>query len=192
MSDTYLSFTELSANERPEAYRIVCEERGTKIALIAPHAGKIESWTSEICRGIAKEDLTYYLFEGCKSKSNYGDLHITSTNFDEPKALAIAGAAEVVVTVHGQAGADSFVNVGGLNKDIGEKIIEKLVSVGYAASRQADKAGIDPKNICNRGNSGLGVQLEISLALRSELIKNEAKLSHFSEAIRMVLLSAKS
>ena len=109
MSDKYSSFSELSANEMPEAYRVVYEKRGTEVALIAPHAGKIEFLTSDICREVAQEDLTYYLFEGCKSKSNHDDLHITSTRFDEPNALAIAEDAEIVVTIHGQAGDTSFV-----------------------------------------------------------------------------------
>ena len=188
MPDKYSSFSELSANEAPEAFRIVYEERGTEIALIAPHAGKIELGTSEIYLEIAKEDFTYYLFEGCKSNSNRDDLHITSARFDEPAALVIAGAAETVVTVHGQIGDTNFVNVGGLDDNLGGKIIEKLVSAGYAASRHAEKQGLDQKNICNRGKSGSGVQLEISRTLRDELSRDKAKLSHFSEAIRSALL----
>ncbi|MCC7248772.1 MAG: poly-gamma-glutamate hydrolase family protein, partial [Lysobacter sp.] len=42
---------------------------------------------------------------------------------------------------------------------------------------------------CNRGKSGLGVQLEISRGLRDQLCLNYPYLLSFSKAIRSVLLS---
>jgi phage replication-related protein YjqB (UPF0714/DUF867 family) len=53
------------------------------VAVIAPHGGGIEPGTSELATAIAGDDFSLYLFEGLKSAGN-GELHITSTNFDEP------------------------------------------------------------------------------------------------------------
>lgn len=42
-----------------------------------PTQAKIEPGMSEVCRALAGDDRTYYLFEGCKPADN-GALHITS------------------------------------------------------------------------------------------------------------------
>ncbi|TXI48819.1 MAG: replication protein [Lysobacter sp.] len=193
MPDKYSSFEQLTTSESSDAYQISCEFRRSAVAIVAPHAGKIEPGTSEICREIAGRELTFYLFEGCKSSAN-SDLHITSTRFDEPIALKVISDADTVVTIHGQSGDEMFVNVGGLDQMLGNKIIESLTAFGCAAGRRSEPhlQGRDPLNICNKGNSGSGVQLEISRALRDQLRLNYADLVSFSEAIRSVLLSPES
>ena len=188
MPDKYSSFDELAASESFDAYRTLYEFRGSTFAIIAPHAGKIEPGTSEICREIAGEELTFYLFEGLKKNSN-SDLHITSTQFDEPNALAIASSAHTVVTIHGQRGDDLFINVGGLDEEIGDRIIDLLNAADYVAVRKTnpDLQGKNKDNICNRGRSGVGVQLEISRGLRGQLCNDRERLAAFSEIIRKAL-----
>ncbi len=188
MPDKYASFADLSASERESSYRIEMRSTGSSVALIAPHAGKIEPGTSEICRSVAGDDLTFYLFEGCKS-SNNRDLHITSSRFDEPQGVGVAQAAQMVVTFHGQMGEDHFVNVGGLADELRESMISALTVAGFSASRQSDPKlqGRDTKNICNRGTKGQGLQLEISRALRDALIEDESTMDRFSFAVRRAL-----
>jgi phage replication-related protein YjqB (UPF0714/DUF867 family) len=188
MPDKYTSFAELKASEPKGSYHIEVRSTGTEVALIAPHAGKIEPGTSEICRSVASGDLMYYLFEGCKS-SNNRDLHITSSRFDEPQGVNVAQSAQVVVTFHGQNGEDHFVNVGGLADQLCESMIDALNVAGFSASRQSDPMlqGRDANNICNRGSSGQGVQLEISRALRDALIKDNHAMVCFSSTVRSVL-----
>jgi phage replication-related protein YjqB (UPF0714/DUF867 family) len=68
MPDKYRSFSHLQAVESADSYKIKSVARESAIAIIAPHAGKIEPGTSEICRAIAGHDRSYYVFEGCKPK----------------------------------------------------------------------------------------------------------------------------
>ena len=67
MADKYPNFEALS-REKIEGrdYRIVVEHEGRSraIAVIAPHAGKIEPGTSVLAREIAGDDYCIYLFEG--------------------------------------------------------------------------------------------------------------------------------
>lgn len=122
MADAYGNFKELEAAESAGSYRIEHVPRASEFVLVAPHAGKIEPGTSEICRAIVGEDCTYYLFEGCKPHNNR-DLHISSTRFDEPLGVSVAASGQVVVTIHGQAGDGEFVNVGGLATGLGAALI---------------------------------------------------------------------
>jgi len=188
MPDKYASFAELSAAEAKSAYRIELRETGSSVALIAPHAGEIEPGTSQICKSVAGDDLTYYLFEGCKANNNR-DLHITSSLFDEPKGLRIAQSARIVITFHGQAGKDLFVNVGGLADDLRTSMITKIKLAGFVAGSQTNPMlqGRDPNNICNRGFERKGLQLEISRGLRDLLISNQDEMDHFSFTIRSAL-----
>ena len=188
MADKYVSFAELKASEPEGSYRIEARSSGTVAALIAPHAGKIEPGTSEICRSVASSDLTYYLFEGRKS-SNNRELHITSSHFDEPQAIVLAQSAQVVVTFHGQSGEDQFINVGGLAEQLSKAMISALNAVGFSASRHSNPMlqGLDVNNICNLGSSGQGIQLEISRALRDLLIQDNQAMARFSSTVRSVL-----
>lgn len=188
MVDKFANFAELKAVEPKSSYRIEARAKGTAVALIAPHAGKIEPGTSEICKSVARDDLSYYLFEGKKANNN-SYLHITSSRFDEPQGVSIAQSAMMVLTFHGQRGNDLFVNVGGLALPICETLIQAFNDEGFPASRHSNKMlqGNDVNNICNRGSIGQGVQLEISRALRVLLTENEEVMARFSRTIRSVL-----
>ncbi|WP_431037519.1 poly-gamma-glutamate hydrolase family protein [Pseudomonas yamanorum] len=190
MSDKYSSYLDLSISEPEGSYRIEMRSIGTAVALIAPHAGKIELGTSEICRSVAGDEFSYYLFEGHKT-SNNRDLHITSSRFDEPRGISIAQSAQLVVTFHGQIGENHFVNVGGLAEKVCDSIIEALNVADFSASRRDNPGlqGRDVNNICNRGAKGQGVQLEISRALRNALIEDDDKMARFSSAIKSVLIA---
>ncbi|WP_429211310.1 poly-gamma-glutamate hydrolase family protein [Aeromonas veronii] len=188
MKDKYSSFSELKSSEVEGAYNIEFRELGTVVSLMAPHAGKIEPGTSEICRNVAGNDFTYYLFEGNKKSANR-DLHITSSRFDEPEGLRIARSSQVVVTFHGQQGATQFINVGGLAEPLCKAVIDALNAAGFSASKHSNPSlqGCDENNICNQGISGKGIQLEISRALRDLLNKDAELMNLFSSALRRTL-----
>lgn len=188
MSDKYITFADLASSEPTGAYRIEVRQTGSAVALIAPHGGKIEIGTSEICRGVAGEDLTYYLFDGCKS-SNNRHLHITSSRFDEPQGIDVAQSAQVVVAFHGQSGSEHFVNVGGLAVQLCTSVIYHLKAAGFTASQHDDTSlqGRDRNNICNRGSKGQGLQLEISRGLRDALTWDSSAMARFSSAIRSTI-----
>jgi len=182
----YPNFAALSRAEREgEDFRIVSRSRRSQVAVIAPHGGKIEAGTSEIAAAIAGDEFNLYCFEGCKPSGNIG-LHITSANFDEPNCLALISSCDRVVTVHGCRKGKRTVFLGGRDAQLRDAIRDRLEAHGVRAAwpPNSDLQGVSPRNICNRGRSGRGAQLELSRDLRDELGRDSAKLAEFAAAIR--------
>ena len=48
MVDKYRYFAELLAGEAAGAFSVVSDDRGSRIAIVAPHGGGIEPGTSEV------------------------------------------------------------------------------------------------------------------------------------------------
>lgn len=167
--DRYGSYAELSATEREHHdYRVVVREvPGAPVAVVTPHGGGIERGTTPISRAIAGEELHLYLFEGLKPRHNFDILHITSRRFDEPRCLELIARCQTVITVHGCVGLDERVYIGGLHVDLKQAIAAALHGVGVEAHLDGHNfPAVDPENICNRGSSGRGVQLEFTTGLR--------------------------
>ena len=128
-----------------------------------------------IAEAIAGNEHTYYCFEGIKPRRNYS-LHITSDNFDEPRALAAVERARTVVTIHGAGGSERVVYLGGLDGALRARLISALDASGFAAAEDpsATRQGTGKTNICNRGRSGRGVQIELPLGLRKQMFHQSA------------------
>jgi phage replication-related protein YjqB (UPF0714/DUF867 family) len=190
--DKYENFARLSAQERlGEDYLITCIRRRSPVAIIAPHGGRIEPGTSEIARAIAAEDLNFYAFEGIKRAGNR-DLHITSSRFDEPQCLELVSPCAIVVAVHGLAGPERRLEVGGLNEEMRGSIASSLRDAGFEAASvtEGELAGVLSSNICNRGRSGAGVQFEIARGLRDFLVGHAREMERFVSAVRSVITAA--
>lgn len=199
--DHYSSFTHLARHHRHgEDYEILRLHRGSRLAVVAPHGGGIERGTSEIARALAGEELSLYCFESRRALDN-GRLHVTSANFDEPGCLSLVAASQQVVTVHGcyYGRHDRGTWVGGLDPVLGESIIEALRGAGFAADRDSRNPGVNPRNICNRGRAGRGVQLELAKGLRRQMFvgldperrrQTTAVFQRFVAVLREVLLAA--
>ncbi len=196
--DTYHDFAALTASEPITDYRIIAYHRPSPIAVIAPHGGGIEPGTSELARAIAGQEFSLCCFEGLKPDGN-NELHITSTRFDEPQGLAIVAASQVVLAVHGSAEQEEIVHIGGRDAPLARRLCEALNAAGFAAQLDdtADHPGRLAANICNRGRSGRGCQLEISSGLRRTLFAGlkrkqrdhqTERFHKFTAAIRAVLL----
>ena len=165
----FRSFADLAeAFTRDQDYRIVNLPRpGSSTMVLAPHGGSIEAFTSDIARGIAGEEYGLYLFEGLLRAGNFASLHLPSERFDEPVCLQMLADCDRVVSVHGCSVAGEAVFIGGRDRALGEAVATRLRAEGIACQDAAEKlAGQDPRNICNRGRAGQGVQLEVSLELR--------------------------
>jgi phage replication-related protein YjqB (UPF0714/DUF867 family) len=163
------SFADLAAAyQRDKDYRIVVEPRsGSSTAVLAPHGGRIEAFTADIARGIAGDDFGLYLFEGLLRAGNFAALHLPSESFDEPECLAMLRSCDRVVSVHGCGLPGEVVLLGGRDESLREAIAARLSAAGLACQNApAGLAGADPRNLCNRGRSGKGVQLEVSMELR--------------------------
>jgi phage replication-related protein YjqB (UPF0714/DUF867 family) len=189
MVSPYRNFKELSKQESEgKDYRIRISSRDRGVVIMAPHGGKIEPMTLEIAEAVAGEDYSFYCFEGLKAEGNH-ILHIESHLFDEPHALKIVENAEIVVTVHGQLDKeDGFVMVGGLHISLRSEIKRRLEEAGFQTRPPTEGLqGIDPENICNRGKSRMGAQLEVSRKVRDSLRADKDRLQVFAEAVRKAI-----
>jgi phage replication-related protein YjqB (UPF0714/DUF867 family) len=148
----------------------VMSREPSRVAVLAPHGGRIEGRTSEIARLIAGDEHRLYLFEGLRTNGdNFHCLHLASHRFDEPRALDLISGCDIVIAVHGYAASGPEVLLGGLNEALKRQIARAVSDSGFSCASAGHRfPGKDPHNICNRGRSGEGVQLELSEALRKE------------------------
>jgi phage replication-related protein YjqB (UPF0714/DUF867 family) len=190
MADKYASYEALRRGERENVdYRIRIVQRESAVAIIAPHGGWIEPKTSLVAEAIAGNDLNLYCFEGLRDRP-HGDLHVTSTNFDEPQCVALIGACDQVIAIHGKAGKDKqHVEVGGLDVVLRDAVCNRLATAGFEAAvvTSGTLAARSPLNICNRGARRVGVQLEITRGLRNAQRNDTATLTRFANAVRAAL-----
>ena len=168
--DIYTNFEELKHHEELNRdYDIWISDVGSPITIMAPHGGRIEPRTSYIARKIARNRFNCYCFEGIKADNN-GRLHITSHNFDEPQALRLMARSQTVVTIHACTDKESRVYLGGLDGKLISLIAGQLKARGVVRARTNSRyPGLNPDNICNRGASQKGAQLEVSRGLRDDL-----------------------
>ena len=168
---TYQSYEQLQRFEHEgRDYRITSRLTSSPVAVMAPHGGRIEPGTAAIAAAIAGKEYSYYGFSGMKAANN-GVLHLTSTRFDEPVALSIAHRAMVVLTIHGCRGDSSLIQIGGRDHRLAGVIAEGCRQHDIASRyvEHGNLCGMHPANLCNRGSSGRGVQLELTRALRESL-----------------------
>ena len=148
---------EISVQRRP----------GACVAVIAPHGGRIENGPSELARAIAGDDFHLYLFEGALESRNFHLLHLTSHRFDEPECLALIADSPYVLAVHGCGGAGQRAYLGGLDIGLRDRLADALREAGVDARTNGHAfPATHAHNICNRGASAQGVQLELTHELR--------------------------
>lgn len=187
--DQYENFKQLMRYER-DGYEIEFHEKGgSDLLVFSPHGGDIEPGTSEIVEAF-QESYSTYLFEGTKQDNNR-DLHITSTNFDEPILVQMIKTYPFSISIHGYKSDKRHTLVGGTNEKMQRAVVRELKDRGFSAEmvQKGERlSGTDPKNINNRNASGESVQLEISTAQREAfltiLIRERERKKH-SDAILM-------
>ncbi len=174
MQDRYSTFAHLTAAEREGVdYRVHCADRGSGLLILAPHGGAIEPGTSELAKAVADRDLSFYLFEGIKP-SNNRSLHITSANFDEPKALDLVRACDTSIAIHGEGSDPAIVYLGGGDEALRPHVARRLQEAGFETRTHGSPGmqGTSATNICNRCRTGAGLQLELSRGLRRRLFRS--------------------
>lgn len=169
-TDKYANFSDLCRHEAEgRDFRIHLRWGRSGIAVVAPHGGRIERGTMAIAEAIAGSEHTYYCFEGVKPELRQNrSLHITSDHFDEPRALKAVQEARRVVTIHGAAGAEPAVFAGGLDLTLRRAVLSAIAARGICAADDPSptRQGRGATNICNRGWSRMGLQLEFTFGLR--------------------------
>ncbi|MGW1295165.1 poly-gamma-glutamate hydrolase family protein [Streptomyces sp. NPDC002533] len=172
MADLYATYAALAAAETEgvDYSRTAVAPAGATWAAIAIHGGGIEGGSGEIAREVSGGGtrMAYYEFAGLKSSGNT-DLHITSTNFDEPQAISLVGGVRRCLSFHGYAGTTGVpvTAIGGLDTALVARITASLSVAGFTVTdAPSEIAGTNPANICNKTTSSAGVQLELSRAQR--------------------------
>lgn len=167
MADLYPNWAALAAAEDLNVdYRLPIRYNRSITACFAIHGGAIEAGTSEMADVVAAWCRhNYYSVEGIKT-SNNSDLHITSTHFDEPKALELIARMDYCFSFHGMADVTPGVAetyVGGLDTVRRDAIILALQGAGFTASiGTSELDGSSAANITNKTRLAAGVQLEMS------------------------------
>lgn len=188
LAKSFRSFVDLAAAYDEGAdYSISCVQRsGSTVGIVAPHGGRIEAHTSEIATEIAGADFSLYVLEGTRPTGNYAALHLTSHYFDEPSCLELLSTCDDVVAIHGCKVAGEVVLLGGLDRELASELGAAITKAGLECHLDGHEfPGGHPRNICNRGRRSVGVQLELSAALR-ESSHDKRKLV---AAVREVLAS---
>jgi len=173
MKDTYANFRALARSEkRGKDFGVRRRRCASTTVVVAPHGGGIEPGTSEIADAIAGANLCFYAFEGIRTTQN-SKLHITSTNFDEPRCLALVRKSDQVITIHGEGSKQNFVILGGRDKATIQRLRESLEGQGFCVKLDNPRLpGCDLGNICNRGTQGAGVQMELSIGVRRTFFRS--------------------
>jgi phage replication-related protein YjqB (UPF0714/DUF867 family) len=164
--------------------RVIQFHKHAQVAILAPHGGRIEPGTDQIAAEIAVQDLSLYCFRS-HMRRREANLHITSHNFDDPDCVGPLSRHRHVVTVHGCEADGELVLLGGLDTALLTDLAAAVKAAGFIAQTDDhDFPGIHARNVCNRGSTGRGVQLELSMPLR-----RSARRAEFVAAIREVLLA---
>ena len=169
-ADSYRGFHDL-ANGHAEGVDYVVHVRypqDSSAAIIAPHGGRIEGGTSAVARLIAGAEHGLYLFVGLRTEGdNFDRLHLTSHCFDEPRCLDLISRCDTVIAVHGYASPGADVLLGGRDAELKRALAPALSAEGLTVQTDGHPyPGLDPRNVCNRGRAGQGVQMELSARLR--------------------------
>jgi phage replication-related protein YjqB (UPF0714/DUF867 family) len=172
--DKYETTAELfAATRKGRDYRVHVRATTSAVAIVAPHGGCIEPGTFEVAEAIAGENHNFYCFEAITD-----GLHLTSHKFDDPECIRLVEASDHVVSIHGcqdneaNGVPDLTVAIGGLDKRFGSLLLLELARGGFAIGDSKKYPGEHPRNICNRGRRGMGVQLELSRSLRDRLMES--------------------
>jgi phage replication-related protein YjqB (UPF0714/DUF867 family) len=115
VAEQYRSFEELAGREQESVdYQIRLHARQSLIVIMAPHGGKIEPGTSELAEYIAREDFSFYAFEGIRSGNN-GRLSLPLDRFDEPECSNLLGRCGLAVVIQAIPGKNREVKLAGGN-----------------------------------------------------------------------------
>ncbi|WP_080589548.1 poly-gamma-glutamate hydrolase family protein [Sinorhizobium fredii] len=118
------------------------------------------------------------------------DLHVTSHRFFEKRGDALLARCEFALGIHGRADRrdPNTLYLGGRDVELVELLRSYLLTAGFGATTYGHPfPARERTNICNRGTSGGGAQIELPLTLRLRLLNEIAVMNCFVGAIRGAL-----
>ena len=183
------SFKELSLLKKEGQDFEIKLRTGTSDSLVmAIHGGTIEPGTTELADATAGEKHSYYSFSGLVD--DYAGLHLTSTEFDEPKLLVLTQQAQNCLVLHGLKDNQIDFCVGGANAQKRKSYL-KLLNQKFPKWRTCElccppNLGTSSKNIVNKCQFS-GVQIEMGSSVRLELKQNPAFMKELSNLLSLEL-----
>ncbi len=192
--DRYKNYQDLAFHEiEGWDYRVVVRDLRSPVIVLALHGGKIEHGTSQLAKLIAGSDWSYYLFEGLKPLDNFS-LHITSRNFDEPRALRLLRWGVTSISIHGFIGEPGreTIYLGGANRTLIAlfKALMKAVDPIIEVDESDKYPGVHASNPVNLGKNQAGLQLELSEALRDRTLREPELMRRLAWVARGVMSRA--
>ena len=193
-------------------YEINIKREGGDVVVLSIHGGLIEPNTSQVSDDIARHyNWKRYDFNGhatprCSSydgsdpikinRANFKNLHITSTKFNEEKAINLVSSNLKTVSIHGYSRGRNYdkglICVGGSNADKNTQVQDFIEYIdehkgnlnlvakdarnaakGKDCGAKGDKfkrlSGKSNDNITNKNPSGAGLQLEFNYEMLNSL-----------------------
>lgn len=173
-TDYYQSMTDLYNNTQEGIdWKKDIRNNGSQILIVAPHGGNIEQGTSELSKLVANiGGLDYFSFEAIRP-SNNTQLHVTSTHYDDPTLYEMLPNRTATISIHGAQGDEQIVYLGGLKSALRDGIQSQLESKGFIVKIPPEYlGGLYGNNFINKTNNTIGVQLELTMALRKAFFKD--------------------
>jgi phage replication-related protein YjqB (UPF0714/DUF867 family) len=187
-------------------YDVTISNKNSRVTVLSFHGGNIESDTSGISNALSnlfvwsRYDFNAHATSACTSVGTYQDnkLHITSTNFNDPRAVSLVSAQPKAVAIHGYGDwrgyAKGVMCVGGKDTAARSAFISYVnnnaatwnanpntyplmpidATAAAANSTCGDLRGTDDDNLVNRTSSHAGLQLELSNQVRADLVNAAA------------------
>lgn len=92
----------------------------------------------------------------------------------------------IIVSTHGMAGEQDAVLLGGLDHRLRDAVWGALDAAKFPSeiAQSGRHAAVSRNNVCNRGQRGRGVRLELSMALRENLPASGDAMNTFAGGIR--------
>lgn len=187
----YKKFSELEAeNTEGVDYKVDIQKiLESKTLIMAFHGGTIEPGTDLLAKEISKTDISFYNFVGLRD-----GLHITSTDFDDPRLIELTKEATNCISLHGLSDNEADFCFGGANQDKRKQLLG-LFQKEFPQFKSCELCcppnhGVSFKNPANFCHSTGGVQIEIGKKARNLLLKNKEFLKKVSELIRNFYLES--
>ncbi len=164
-------------------YRVETLDRGASVAVFAIHGG-IEPGTARLARALAGADWNLFVFQALSRDVPYAALHVTSSHFNDPRALRLARSSSLGISIHGEKTPGESACIGGLNAPLRQAVARALRAIAIEAREPCDRfPALDLDNIANIPRDR-GIQIEMTKSLRADLVRDPERLALFVEAIR--------
>lgn len=174
MADLYSSMDELFTAEPRAHYKLTTRPHPrSNVLVVSPHGGSIEKLTSEIADTVAGENFKYHDFAGRLPDGNFARLHVTSRNYDCLVVDRLNRKSLYTLTIHGCKGKPGIkaTYLGGKDHKGRELVRKHLEQAGFTVKDAPPHiSGMGDDNIVNRNQRRMGIQLELSGALRRQFL----------------------